>query len=145
MRLTYKYRLNPTTKQRHVLNDIFFQMQTVYNDALNERRWYWNRSRKSISYFDQWPKIRDECKSSPDEMGLLNAASIQQMLRRLDKGYKASYSGQRGLPRFKGRNRFSRLSTGTAMAARLRATGFTSSTWAIFVSACIAQFPPMPQ
>lgn len=106
MRLTYKYRLNPTTKQRHVLNDIFFQMQTVYNDALNERRWYWDRSRKSISYFDQWPRMRDERKSSPDEMGLLNAASIQQMLRRLDKGYKAFYSGQRGLPRFKGRHRF---------------------------------------
>jgi transposase len=39
MILTYKYRLRPTNKQRHILKDILFQMQIVYNDALNERRW----------------------------------------------------------------------------------------------------------
>ena len=103
---TYKYRLRPTNKQRHILNDILFQMQTVYNDALNERRWCWSRSRKSVTYFDQWRRMKDARHKLPDEMGLLNATSIQQMLRRLDKSYKAFYKGQRGLPRFKGRNRF---------------------------------------
>ena len=81
-------------------------MQQVYNDALNERRWYWSRSRQSRSYVDQWNRIRDERKQFPDEMGLLNVTSIQQMLRRLDKGYKAFYKGLRGLPRFKGHKRF---------------------------------------
>lgn len=81
-------------------------MQTVYNDALNERRWYWRRSRKSINYYDQWNRIRDERHALPDEMGMLNATSIQQMLRRVDKAYKAFYKGIRGAPRFKGRHRF---------------------------------------
>lgn len=81
-------------------------MQTVYNDALNERRWYWQRSRRSITYYDQWNRIRDERHALPDEMGMLNATSIQQMLRRVDKAHKAFYKGQRGAPRFKGRHRF---------------------------------------
>lgn len=57
---TYKYRLRPTKKQSHLLNKLFAQMQTVYNDALNERRWYWTRSRRSISYVHQWKRMRDE-------------------------------------------------------------------------------------
>lgn len=109
MILTYKYRLTPTDKQRYILDDLLFQMQTVYNDALNERRWMWQRSRKSVSYGEQWARIKKERYACPDEMGLLNVTSIQQMLRRLDKSYKAFYKGIRGLPRFKGRNRFKSL------------------------------------
>jgi putative transposase len=103
---TYKYRLKPTKKQRYLLDDLLFQMQTVYNDALNERRWYWTRSRRSVSYVQQWHRLRDERHALSDEMGRLNATSIQQMLRRVDKAYQAFYKGQRGLPRFKGRDRF---------------------------------------
>lgn len=103
---TYKYRLSPTKKQRYAFGDVFFQMQTVYNDALNERRWAWQRSRRSINYYDQWNRMRNERHALPDEMGKLNATSIQQMLRRVDKACRAFYKGQRGAPRFKGRNRF---------------------------------------
>lgn len=103
---TYKYRLRPTNKQRYALDDVLFQMQTVYNDALNERRWYWSRSRRSLSYFDQWNRFKGERYRYPEQMGLLNVTSIQQTLRRLDKAYNAFYKGLRGLPRFKGRNRF---------------------------------------
>lgn len=103
---TYKYRLRPSKKQVHLLNDLFFQMQTVYNDALNERRWAWRRSRKSISYYDQWNRLRDERHALPDEMGMINATSMQQMLRRLDKAYKRLYKGIGKHPRFKGAKRF---------------------------------------
>ncbi|MFZ1768836.1 MAG: transposase [Caldilinea sp.] len=103
---TYKYRLSPTKKQIFLLSALFDQMQTVYNDALNHRRWAWRQSRRSINYYDQWNRMRDERRKLPDEMGMLNASSIQQMLRRVDKAYKAFYRGQRGAPRFKGRNRF---------------------------------------
>lgn len=109
MLLTYKYRLRPTNKQHHILDDVLFQMQTVYNDALNERRWYWSRSRKSVSYYDQCSRFKVERHRYPEQMGLLNATSIQQMLRRLDKAYRAFYKGIRGLPRFKGHNRFKSL------------------------------------
>lgn len=103
---TYKYRLSPTKKQQHLLSALFDQMQTVYNDALNHRRHEWRQSRRSITYYDQWARMRDERRRLPEEMGLLNATSIQQMLRRVDKAYRAFYKGQCGAPRFKGRNRF---------------------------------------
>jgi putative transposase len=50
--------------------------------------------------------MREARHKYPDEMGMLNATSIQQMLRRVDKAYKAFYKGTHGAPRFKGRNRF---------------------------------------
>lgn len=103
---TYKYRLSPTKKQTCLLSALFDQMQTVYNDALHERRWAWQRSRRSVTYYDQWNRIRDERHRLPDEMGLLNATSIQQMLRRVDKAHREFYKGKRGAPRYKGRNRF---------------------------------------
>ena len=91
---TYKYRLSPTKQQQHLLAALFDQMQTVYNDALNERRWCWRRNRRSVTYYDQWNRIRDERHRLPDEMGMLNATSIQQMLRRVDKAHQAFYKGQ---------------------------------------------------
>ena len=106
MNLTYKYALRTTKKQEYLLDEVLFQMQTVYNDALNERRWYWSRSRRSITYYDQWARFRDLRHDVPDELNMLNATSIQQMLRRVDQSYRAFYKGIRGFPRFKGRNRF---------------------------------------
>lgn len=103
---TYKYRLRPTKKQAHLLNRLFAQMQTVYNDALNERREAWKRSRRSVSYAQQSRRLTIERNSYPDEMGMLNATSIQQMLRRVDKAYQALYKGHAGHPRFKNARRF---------------------------------------
>ena len=103
---TYKYRLRPTKKQAHLLDSLFWQMQTVYNDALNERREAWKRSRRSVSYVQQWNRMRDERHRLPDEMGSLNATSIQQMLRRVDKAYQSLYKGRAGHPRFKNAKRF---------------------------------------
>lgn len=103
---TYKYRLSPTKQQQRSLKSLFEQMQTVYNDALHERRWAWQRSRRSLTYYDQWNRIRDERHRFPDEMGLLNVTSIQQMLRRADKAHREFYKGKRGAPRYKSHNRF---------------------------------------
>jgi putative transposase len=95
---TYKYRLSPTKKQQYLLAALFDQMQTVYNDALNERRWAWRQSRRSITYYDQWNRMREERHKCRYEMAMLNATSIQQMLRRVDKAHRAFYTGQRGAP-----------------------------------------------
>lgn len=103
---TYKYRLRPTKKQEHLLNRLFAQMQAVYNDALNERRVKWQASRRSVTYGQQWNRLRDERHRLPDEMGMLNATSIQQMLRRVDKAYRALYKGRAKHPRFKNVRRF---------------------------------------
>ena len=38
--LSYKYRIYPNKKQAEGLDFMLWQMRTVYNDALNERKWY---------------------------------------------------------------------------------------------------------
>ena len=103
---TFKYRLRPTKKQMHLLDNLFWQMQTVYNDALNERRVKWQASRRSVTYVQQWNRVRDERHRLPGEMGMLNATSIQQILRRVDKAYQSLYKGRAGHPRFKNTKRF---------------------------------------
>jgi putative transposase len=89
-------------------------MRTVYNDALNERRWTWERSRKSITYYEQWARLKQARKDFPDTIGFLNASSTQQTLRRLDKAFRAFFrrikAGETpGYPRFKSRSHFKSL------------------------------------
>lgn len=103
---TFKYRLRPTKNQSCLLDRLFGQMQTVYNDALNERRVKWQASRKSVTFYDQSARTTKERRKFPDEMGMLNATSIRQMLRRVDKAYQSFYKGRAGHPRFKSVKRF---------------------------------------
>lgn len=103
---TYKYRLKTTKKQSCILDDILFQMRTVYNDALNERKILWNKSRKSVSAYDQNKRMTQERRKNHSMMNLLNSASIQRIVIRLDKAYKEFFKGLRGIPRFKSERRF---------------------------------------
>ncbi|MFO7661306.1 MAG: transposase [Chloroflexota bacterium] len=121
---TYKFRLRPTKKQGYLLDRLFGQMQTVYNDALNERRESWKRSRRSVTYVQQWNRMRDERHALPDEMGMLNASSIQQMLRRVDKAYQSLYKGRSGQPRFKNSKRFRSVEYRYGDGCKLKADRF---------------------
>ncbi len=91
---TYKYRLSPTKKQRFVLDGLFFQMQTVYNDALNQRRHEWRQSRRSITYYDQWARMRDERpparRNGPVERHIDSADVAPQWIRRTEPSTKGS-------------------------------------------------------
>ena len=77
---------------------------------------------------------------------MLNATSIQQMLRRVDKGYQAFYKGKRGLPRLKGKHRFKsveyRPSDGCKLKAVPRAATFRMS--AISKCVCTGHFLSAP-
>lgn len=114
MNRTYKYRLYPSRKQQEALDFQLWQMRTVYNDALAERRWMWERSRLGVSYPQQWARFKQARKDFPDTIGPLNATGTQQMLRRLDKAFNAFFRRIKrgetaGYPRFKGRDRFKSL------------------------------------
>ena len=83
---------------------MLWNMRDVYNDALAERRWRWSRSRLGISYPDQWarfaPVLADGAREAlrhelPDTIGQLSATATQQMLRRVDKSYRAFIKGVR--------------------------------------------------
>jgi len=108
---TYKYLLRPTQQQNQALDYLLLQSRHIYNAALEQRIQTFRETGKGITYNAQWAHFRDLRNANPETFGLLNAASMQQLLRRLEKAFRAFFrrvrAGQTpGYPRFKGRNRF---------------------------------------
>jgi putative transposase len=108
---TYQYRLFANKTQDKKLDYILEQQCWVYNEALAQRRDIYQETGKGVSYYDQWPHFRDMRRENPDTLGQINASSMQQLLRRVDKAFKAFFrrvkAGETpGYPRFKSRKRF---------------------------------------
>jgi putative transposase len=108
---TYKYRLRPNRAQTAALDSLFCQARRLYNAALEQRITAYQESGEGIRYPAQWVHFRDQRNKCPEEYGLLNASSVQQLLRRLDKAFAAFFrrvkAGETpGFPRYKGDHRF---------------------------------------
>ena len=109
MHRTYKYRLYPNKEQTIALEHQLSEARSLYNAALQERRDAWKMQRVSRNYYDQanqLKEIRDE-----GNLGLANFSACQDVLRRVDKTFKAFFrrikAGEKaGYPRFKLRDRF---------------------------------------
>lgn len=130
---TLKYELRPTDEQAQALDFLLWQARNVYNAALAQRINTYQDTGKGIQYAGQWAHFRDERRAQPDTLGKLNASSLQQMLRRLDKAFGAFFrrvkAGETpGFPRFKGRHRFKSLeyTYGDGCKLRLSAEGRAS-------------------
>ena len=111
MQRTYQYRLYPTPEQQGALEVLLRQSCLLYNEALAHRRHAWRTAQVSVSYGDQWTRFREDRKERLEDFGLLNATSVQQLLRRLDKTFAAFFrrvkAGDKpGFPRFKPSQRF---------------------------------------
>ncbi|MGI8638390.1 MAG: RNA-guided endonuclease InsQ/TnpB family protein [Pyrinomonadaceae bacterium] len=81
----------------------------LYNAALQERRDAYKLNRISINYYDQANQL-SEIKSTNPEYKEVHSQVLQDVLKRLEKTFKAFFGrfkkGQAGFPRFKGANRF---------------------------------------
>jgi putative transposase len=82
----------------------------LYNAALQERREAWKLNRIGISYVEQANQLR-EIKAIRDDFETVHSQVLQDVLKRLDKTFKAFFSrvkkGEKaGFPRFKGASRF---------------------------------------
>ena len=124
---TYKYLLRPTSQQAQTLDFLLWQSRLIYNAALDQRIHSYQETGRGISYRAQWTHFRDQRRAHPETYGLLNASSLQQLLRRLDKAFRAFFSrvkaGQTpGFPRFKGRNRFKSIEYTYGDGCKLRLT-----------------------
>ena len=108
MNRTFEYRLYPRHRERRALETVLEQSREVYNAALTECKNAYESTGQHLSAIGQWPYFR-EWRKQPGI--LLNASSLQQILRRLDKAYSAFFrrlkAGETpGHPRHKGDNRF---------------------------------------
>jgi|ERR1017187_6205611 putative transposase len=109
MRTTFKYRLYPTQLQAEFLDGQLREAASLYNAALEERIGAWKVCHKSINFYDQanqLPAMRaDGC------LILVNAHCAQDVLRRVDKTFKAFFArckrgDKPGFPRYRSSRRY---------------------------------------
>ena len=103
---TYKYRLYPTRKQRDKLNWTLETCRTLYNSALVDRKNFYERTGKSLSYGKQAGILKHDKLIIP-YLKDIHSQVLQDVLIRVDKAYKAFFrrlkekKGKAGYPRFK--------------------------------------------
>jgi putative transposase len=109
MRKAYKYRLFTTEAQEQALKEQLAEACRLYNAALQERRDAYEKHGVSLNYYDQANQLKEIRQAG--NSGLANFSASQDILRRVDKTFKAFFSRckagkQAGYPRFKSRRRF---------------------------------------
>ncbi len=107
---TYRYLLEPTSRQRAALGNLLFTECELYNAALEERRGAWKWERRSITFFDQSREL-SELRAVRPEVLAYGVTVCRGTLKRLDRAFGAFYrrcrQGQKpGYPRFKSVRRF---------------------------------------
>ncbi len=112
MKRTYEYRLYPRRRERRALDGMLEQAREVYNRALAQCKTAYEVTGKHQTALSQWPYFREWRNTFPDV--ILNASSLQHVLRRVDKAYSAFFrrikAGETpGHPRFKGKGRYDSL------------------------------------
>jgi putative transposase len=90
---TYKYRLRPNREQTQRLDTLFSQARKLYNASLEQRITVYQETGQSIHYPAQWAHFREKRNNNVDTFRILNATSVQQMLRRMDKSFCAYSAG----------------------------------------------------
>ncbi len=120
--LTYEFKLKPTQKQIEIFEEWLETHRRVYNHALAERKdWYKSRSCQVqhcslrceyiIRADEPRPTFASQCKSltaarkENEYLKRVNAQSLQQTLRRLEKAFVSMWEQNHGFPRFKKRDR----------------------------------------
>src|SRR5215471_13446226 len=106
---TFKYRLYPNQAQTDALTVQLSEACRLYDAALQERIEAYAAHRKSINYYDQAAQLTEIRKAG--DLGLPNCHCAQEVLKRLEKAFKAFFQrlqrGQKpGFPRFKSRRRY---------------------------------------
>ena len=109
MRKAFVYRLFTNRTQDRALTELLDIARLFYNAALQERRDAW-RFGVSLNYYDQANQLK-EIRQENAWCAALNYSATQDVLRRLDKSFKAFFrrvqAGEKpGYPRFKSRDRF---------------------------------------
>ena len=122
---TYKYLLRPASQQAQTLDFLLWQSRLIYNSAFEQRIQTFQETGKGIRFTAQCAYYRDLRNTNPETLGALNATSLQQLLRRLDKSFQAFFrrikAGETpGFPRFKGHNLFKSIEFTYGDGSKLR-------------------------
>ena len=105
MLLSYKYRIEPNRTQQATLAEMLSGFCDLYNAALQQRIEAYKRRGISVSYYMQSAELRDLRAEIP-ELARWSFSAEQQVLRRLDKTFRAFFRRGHGFPRFRAKARF---------------------------------------
>ncbi|MGX9686239.1 RNA-guided endonuclease InsQ/TnpB family protein [Deinococcus wulumuqiensis] len=102
----FRYRLRPTKAQEATLTEQLQLCRSLYNAALQERRDAYKKAGKTVTGYDQMKSLTEIKAALPEYAGVYSQV-LQDVLKRLDKAFKAFFrrvrAGQTpGYPRFKG-------------------------------------------
>ncbi len=109
MLLSYRYRIEPNKTQATALSDMLGDFCQLYNAALEHRINAYRRG-VSIKCNEQIVTLPEIRRDLPHQ-GRWSATAQQQVIRRLDKAYKAFFGrvergDKAGFPRFRARDRY---------------------------------------
>lgn len=104
---SFRYRLYPTKSQQQTLLRWFDLTRMLYNCALEERKYFYKKYKKSLSFEDQC-KLLPEVKDLLPEFKNVYAQVLQNTLQKLKKSFdnffrRVKSGGTSGYPRFKSR------------------------------------------
>ena len=111
MRLTYKYRLFPTSSQRTSLEQTLETCRWLYNKTLETRKNAWEQEQKSMGRYDTINLIL-QWKTEKPALNNVYSQVLQDVCTRVDLAFKAFFrrvkSGDKesGYPRFKAYGRY---------------------------------------
>lgn len=105
MLLSYKYRIEPNRTQDVALADMLVSFCDLYNAGLQQRIEAYRRRGKSLRYGDQANELKS-VRAVDGRLANFSFSAEQQVLRRLDKTFRAFFSRGRGFPRFRARSRY---------------------------------------
>ena len=111
MRLTYKYRLFPTSAQRTSLEKTLGACRWLYNKTLETRKNAWEQEQKSVGRYDTIGMILQWKAENPSLIGV-HSQVLQEVCTRVDLAFQAFFrrvkAGEEkvGYPRFRGRDRY---------------------------------------
>lgn len=110
MLLSYKFKIEPSKTQGAALGEMLRDFCQLYNAALEHRVEAWRKS-VSVKCNEQIVTLPIIRRDAPDTHGRWSSTAQQQVLRRLDKAFKAFFGRIRrgakaGFPRFRARDSY---------------------------------------
>lgn len=107
MRLSYRYRLNPTKAQRTALEGVLDACRWVYNKTLEVRKVAWEEKQETLSRYDT-VKMLPTWKAEHEWLGRAYSQTLQEVCKRVDLAFQAFFRRVKenenpGYPRFKGK------------------------------------------
>ena len=103
MEKSFKFRLVPTKEQEIMLSKTFGSCRFVYNHYLGKKIELYKSEGKSMSYVECANDMKS-LKNQHEWLKEIDAISLQQSLRDLDKAYKNFFKGS-GFPKFKSKHK----------------------------------------